>query len=148
MPGVVPGVPEVLRAFTQTGHLPPGEWFVAPRSAGRFTMFARGYRWDDRITDTAGWRPVGGPLVGARMQYGSSRDGIYMLTDYWLQFDQEVHPFGRFDLAASSIAYQDPESVLRLYVPLPAPRDRVSVQMIASFQMSPCEAYLPGVWGR
>lgn len=138
---------QALGRFGQAGELPPGDWFVSGRAGGRFETCARDGNWDGEITDGGIWKPVGGPQVGAQMR--STRpvplDGFFVSTEFWLEFDQEAHPFGRFDLHVSSLAYEEPSSGLRLFVPQPESRDRVSVWMRVSPGTHACEAYVPGV---
>jgi hypothetical protein len=139
-----------LKFFTIEG-LPPGRWFIAPRWAGQPSMDVRDGHWADEISDNPVWKPVRGPLVGGWMKYESRRqlNGVWaQVTDFWIEFDQEAHPFGRFDLDASEIAYEDPTSELRLYVPAPAHRDRVSIWMMSHLtqpgdRIAPCQASLP-----
>jgi hypothetical protein len=140
---------QALGVFGQVGVLARGDWFVSRRGQGRFDTHVRGGRWDDEIGDEGIWKPVGGPQVGATMQSSSSAGrfllGGYIGTQFWLEFDQEAHPFGRFDLDVMSVAYQDPVSDLRLFVPLPGARDRTSIWMRSAPGVHACEAYVPGV---
>lgn len=153
MPGVIQGreceeVPasveaaEAMYAFGSRGVLPPGAWFVAPRDKAWFTTYVHHARWDDEISEQEGWRPVGGPLVGAQMACDDAR---FIVVEWRLEFDQEAHPFGRFDLGVSSLIYQDPASQLRLFIPLPESRDRVSIWMRSTPGVHACEAFVPGV---
>jgi hypothetical protein len=142
---------EAIRRFGTVGELPPGPWFIADRLEGRFSTDVSDGRWEHAVDDAPGWVAVGGPPVGATLGASCEAVGADGLPPwgetlrFWLEFDQEAHPFGRFDLSDLAIAYEDPGSGMRLYVPLPSVKDRTQLWMRSGANINACEAYIPGV---
>lgn len=131
---------EAFRMFTQDGLLVKGDWFYAPRGWPLPTETShRVDEWEWPIDGPRShWKPVGGPPVGARL----------VVAPHWCEliFDQERHPFTRFDVEDISIGYQAVGTGLfRVYAPNPRQLDRVRLTLTPSLSETAISAYVPGV---
>jgi hypothetical protein len=128
-----------FQAFTQTGILTPGDWFYAPRGWPLPIGADSVSEWNLPIDHPGSpWKPVGGPKVGARLK----------CTPYWCEliFDQESHPFGRFDLDDLSVAYQAADDrLVRVYAPNPHPLNRVTLTLTPDLGDGAIQIFVPGV---
>lgn len=132
-----PDAEAAFRMVAEQGVIPLGDWFWCPRGWPILHQ-ADGDDWTGPLDGVGSpWKPVGGPAVSANLT----------LTAHWVEirFDQEAHPYGRFDVNQISIGYQAKGGGrIRIFGPNPRPVDRTRIALYASVGEESFQLFVPG----